>query len=127
MQRAPPCDERGARDPQDTRVSEIRKVDVLTAPTPQPRAVGRDHQARRITAGAIVLIEAHLVDAHPVGAGREVVAIVTRNTPADGGRVREIRWTGACPGHDGQAPTEGVTVYEASSSVTVLGRVGGAA
>jgi hypothetical protein len=89
--------------------------------------VGRDHQARRVDAGHIVLIEAHLVGAHPVGEGREVVAIVVRNTPADGGRVRKVRWTGACPGHDGEAPTEGVTIYEASSAVTVLGRIGGAA
>lgn len=91
----------------------------------QARSVGRDHQARRVQAGDIVLVEGHLVGAHPVGEGREVVGVVVRNTPADGGRVREIRWTGACPGHDGEAPTEGLTVYEASSAVTVLSRIGG--
>lgn len=101
---------------------------MSTVISPSPAGtVGRDLQARRVQIGQIVLVEAHLVDAHPVGEGREVVAIVVRNTPADGGRVREIRWTGACPGHDGEAPTEGVTVYEASSSVTVLGRIGGGA
>lgn len=98
----------------------------LLSPT-QARSVGRDLQARRIDVGSVVLIEAHLVGSILVGAGREVCAIVTRNTPADGGRVREIRWTGACPGHDGEDPTEGVTIYEASSAITVLSRIGASA
>ena len=99
----------------------------MTLSPSQARTVGRDFQARRVQAGDVILVEGHLVGDILVGAGREVVAVVTRNVPADGGRSRVVRWTGACPGHDGEAPTEGVTIYEADSAITVLARTGGAA
>jgi hypothetical protein len=107
-------------------VQEDQPVSTTISTSPA-RSVGRDLQARHVEAGAIVLIEGHMVGTIPVGQGREVVAIITRNWPADGGRVREVRWAGACPGHDGAAPAEGVSIYEAGSAITVLAHAGGAA
>jgi hypothetical protein len=100
-------------------------MSTVISPSPA-RTVGRDLQARRVEAGSIVLIEPHMFGDILVGQGREVVAVVKWNDPADGGRTRTIVWAGACPGH-GEDPATGISIYEASSAITVLGSIGATA
>lgn len=86
----------------------------------QRRPVGDDILACAVLPGYLVLIEARVIDGDVHGDGPEVCAIVTRSWPSQDGRLWEISWVGAVPGHD--APRCGVAFYGPRGYVTVLSR-----
>jgi hypothetical protein len=85
-------------------------------------AVGVQVMARHLTIGDEFLVEEHLVGSEIVGAGREVLALVTFSYPENAGRWQVVEWAGAGPG---TCHTTGTTIYERGSRVTLLAPAGG--